>query len=252
MIPPLQPELISAPGLAVVYVPPSWEGEMPPVTKERMCVMVRDMFEPIVAVFPPEASGRAAESTPEDKLMLLLEPALLGKRATVAPTHEWCDPHLFSLAHTMRCGFRVGRPPTPAYLRILAPLVASHLRQHYALGRGLAADRLMRVIAYVDARLDQSIGIDDLARSANLSSYHFSRMFRRSMGMTPHDYITQRRTERAKELLVTSDLLLADIAGRVGYQTQAHFTRAFHEATGTTPLRYRRDQQASRPATSSM
>ncbi|HUP30870.1 MAG TPA: AraC family transcriptional regulator [Usitatibacter sp.] len=243
-----QPEVVSAPGLAAVYIPPSWEGEVPAVIRQRLCVLVREMFEPIVAVFPPESSDRAGEPSPQDKVMLLLEPILVGGRAASVPAHECCDPHLFNLANTIRCGFRVGRPPTPAYLQTLAPVIAGHLQRHYAFGRGIAAKRLLRVVAYVDENLDGQIGVEEMSSVACLSTHHFSRMFRRSMGMTPHDFVTQRRIARARELLATTELPLQDIAGRVGYQTQAHFTRAFGEATGTTPMRYRRDQRGERTA----
>ncbi|HUP30915.1 MAG TPA: helix-turn-helix domain-containing protein, partial [Usitatibacter sp.] len=143
---------------------------------------------------------------------------------------------------------RIGVPSEQLLSWALAPVIAGHLQRHYAFGRGIAAKRLLRVVAYVDENLDGQIGVEEMSSVACLSTHHFSRMFRRSMGMTPHDFVTQRRIARARELLATTQLPLQDIAGRVGYQTQAHFTRAFGEATGTTPMRYRRDQRGEQAA----
>jgi AraC family transcriptional regulator len=82
-----------------------------------------------------------------------------------------------------------------------------------------------------------------------LSQFHFARMFRRSVGRPPHGYLTDLRMERAKQLLRETDLPLAQVAARVGYQTQAHFTGVFHREVGTTPRTYRLVGATSQPST---
>src|SRR5262249_60369278 len=74
-----------------------------------------------------------------------------------------------------------------------------------------------------------------------LSPYHFARRFKESTGLSPHRYIIARRIERAKELLRgEEDLSLGQVAARVGFWDQGHFTRHFKRLVGVTPRRFRR------------
>jgi transcriptional regulator GlxA family with amidase domain len=104
---------------------------------------------------------------------------------------------------------------------------------------GLAPERLQRVLAIIDERLAEPVQVAQLAAAVDLSPFHFARMFKQATGKPPHAYITERRMERARDLLRASDLRLCEVATRVGYQTQAHFTGVFHRQVGVTPRVYR-------------
>ena len=108
---------------------------------------------------------------------------------------------------------------------------------------GLAAHRLQRVLACIETRLPERIQVRELADEIHMSPFHFARMFKLATGHAPHAYITRQRMERARELLAGTDLPLLEVAGRVGYQTQAHFTGVFHRYVGTTPRVYRLQQR---------
>jgi transcriptional regulator GlxA family with amidase domain len=75
-------------------------------------------------------------------------------------------------------------------------------------------------------------------------SIHFVRAFKRSEGVTPHDYLVQCRVRRAQELMTGTDLPLSEIAVACGFSDQSHYTRQFRARVGITPSRYR---QAMRP-----
>ena len=104
---------------------------------------------------------------------------------------------------------------------------------------GLAPHKLQKVLAYIDERLGEPIGVRQLASQVHMSPFHFARRFKQAVGTPPHAYITQVRVERAKRLLATTSLPLIEVATRVGYRTQAHFTGVFHRYVGTTPRAYR-------------
>lgn len=104
---------------------------------------------------------------------------------------------------------------------------------------GLPQDKLKSVLVHIDESLGESLKVRDLAQRVGLSQFHFARMFRRSVGRPPHEYLTDLRMERARRLLRETDLPLAQVATLVGYQTQAHFTGVFHERNGATPRAYR-------------
>lgn len=72
-----------------------------------------------------------------------------------------------------------------------------------------------------------------------MSPYHFVRMFKRWVGLAPHQYVIRRRLERGKELLKGTDLPIAEIALAVGCANQSHFSALFRRATGMTPMSYR-------------
>lgn len=103
---------------------------------------------------------------------------------------------------------------------------------------GLAPHILRRVDDWIDAHLDQTITLDDLAALADLSGYHFHRMFRLSRGIAPHARVTWKRVARARILLRT-DQPIAAIAAACGFSSQSHLTRVFHRHTGWTPAVYR-------------
>ncbi len=100
--------------------------------------------------------------------------------------------------------------------------------------------RMKRVTDHVDAHLSRRITLADMATAAGLTRMHFAAQFRAASGMRPHDFVLQRRIERAQELLRDPELALVDVALSVGFQTQAHFTTVFKRFASQTPHRWRR------------
>ncbi len=92
---------------------------------------------------------------------------------------------------------------------------------------------------FADARYDESIGVDDMARCAGLSRAHFSAEFKRAFGESPHTYLLTRRLERASALLRTTDYSVAYICMAVGLTSVGSFTTSFRRVFGLTPTAYR-------------
>lgn len=105
--------------------------------------------------------------------------------------------------------------------------------------------KLNRVIEFVEARLDQEMSLYDLAKIAELSPFHFSRVFKLTTGETSYHFVCSRRLARAQQLLTESDIALAELALACGFASQSHFTAAFSKAFGTSPGRYRRARARS-------
>jgi transcriptional regulator GlxA family with amidase domain len=108
---------------------------------------------------------------------------------------------------------------------------------------GLSPRALRRVQEYVEAHFSENTDLTTLASVAGLSKPHFAREFRRSTGITPHHYLTQKRVERARDLLAQTSLSLAEISYSVGFADQSHFTRQFHHWLGVTPGQFRWSQR---------
>jgi AraC-like DNA-binding protein len=105
---------------------------------------------------------------------------------------------------------------------------------------GLAPWQLRRVNEFIDANLGADSSIAELAKECRLSSPHFSRAFKRTMGVPPHQWLIKRRIQRVKELLQKPDRSLADIALACGFADQSHLTRAFTQREGCAPGAWRR------------
>jgi len=137
---------------------------------------------------------------------------------------------------------------TRLYGEHLAMTVAMHFVNRYAAnapGRakpvrgGLPMNRMRRVAEHVEAYLEAPLSLGDLARVANMSVFHFARLFKARIGVPPHQYVLRKRIDRAKQLLGDASLTIAEIAVRCGFSHQPHFTKAFHQIAGVTPTDWR-------------
>jgi AraC family transcriptional regulator len=100
---------------------------------------------------------------------------------------------------------------------------------------------LRRIRDRIEAKLDTELSLASLAKDSGYSRAHFLRMFRAATGMTPHQYVLERRLSTAQQLLRQSRMLLADIALKCGFSSQTHMNDVFRKRLGVTPLEYRRN-----------
>ena len=117
---------------------------------------------------------------------------------------------------------------------LLAHLASDRLRGH-----PLTRDRVQIVQAFLRQHLDSQSTVKDLAKLANLSTSHFSAVFKAATGMGVVEYLKRLRNARARELLISSDLSISDIALVVGYNDPFYFSRQFRAINGTTPNQFR-------------
>jgi AraC family transcriptional regulator len=85
-----------------------------------------------------------------------------------------------------------------------------------------------------------------MAQSVEMSPPHFSRMFRKSTGETPHQFVLRNRIDRAKEMLCTPRVRILDVAVACGFKTQQHFARVFRDVCGISPTEYRQEFVSSK------
>ncbi|WP_158542961.1 helix-turn-helix domain-containing protein [Phytoactinopolyspora halophila] len=131
----------------------------------------------------------------------------------------------------------------PMHASTLTQRLVHHLAEHYCLPRARRTTRsgrldrtlVDRLAAFVDDRLAEPLTLDELAAQAALSVYHFARAFKNSTGLAPHEFVTMRRMERAKILLLATRHSVLDIAHMVGFSNINHFRRLFRRYTGFAP-----------------
>ena len=172
-------------------------------------------------------------------------------RLMVLPDLSFCDaPQLAVALHHLASALAgndalaAEAAASEATMAALAPGLPQGQRQPPLKG-GLPPHLRRRIGEYIEAHLDGPLQLEALAAMANLSAFHFQRMFRASHGVSPQNWIQRRRLERAR-MLLRGNMPVIRIATACGFSSQSHLTRVFKTATGTTPAAYRaaiRDRQ---------
>lgn len=101
-------------------------------------------------------------------------------------------------------------------------------------------DSVHKVKEYIAENLNENLTIKDLAESVNMSSSHFSRVFKQQTGFSPYDYILISRINRAKYLLQTTNMTIASVAYEVGFNSESNFIYYFTENEGISPGKFRK------------
>lgn len=132
-------------------------------------------------------------------------------------------------------------------LSTTATLLLNHILQNYSnilwkmptIKGGLAPATLRSLLQWIDEHLHRPLTIADLAEQTHLSDYHFAHMFRHSMQQAPHQYILQRRLNKAHQLLRQQHLSLTEIALQCGFSSASHFSHRFKQEFGIAPSKFK-------------
>ncbi|MFE4263129.1 helix-turn-helix domain-containing protein [Streptomyces sp. NPDC056883] len=108
---------------------------------------------------------------------------------------------------------------------------------------------VQHAVSTIRERFGEPLSLDELARSAMVSKYHFLRMFTRVTGVTPGRFLSAVRLQEAKRLLLSTSLNVADVSVQVGYNSAGSFTRRFTESVGLSPTQYRKLSLSARDET---
>jgi AraC-like DNA-binding protein len=154
------------------------------------------------------------------------------------------DETLRLLAQTLLADLRAGNPEGPLGTEGVARALLCRLllrqQKHLAETAGHPMDRVQ---AHIEAHLQGALSLEQLAEVAGMSLFHFCRVFRGSLSVTPHQYILAQRMERAKRLLwAQRGMSMLEIALNCGFGSSSHFAAQFRRHTGETPLQWQRSR----------
>jgi AraC family transcriptional regulator len=162
------------------------------------------------------------------------------------------DPQIEHTALSLLSELRAGDLGGKIYSESLANMLAVNLlRRHSSLGcssarkleheraSGLPEASLRTALDYVGDNLAADLTLAEIAHEVGMSPYHFSRMFKLSTGLPPHQYVMRQRIERAKALLTNTDLPVGVVAQEVGFASPSHFAQQFRRLVGTSPKSFR-------------
>ncbi len=210
-----------------------------------------------IAIIPAGTDHRCNWNTTARFGILAIEPTLLQNIG-----RDWLNPDRIELIprfmserddliqgifSTLRSELTTGGIGSNLLIDSLKTALAIHLLRNYCTtsaklsghNHGLSAAKLKLVTEYIHDHLDSDLKLIDLSKILNISPYHFLRLFKHSVNVTPHQYILQQRIDRAKYLLQSTCLDLDEIALRVGFCDRSHLNRCFKNSTGQTPSQWR-------------
>jgi AraC family transcriptional regulator len=158
------------------------------------------------------------------------------------------DSELETLSWAVKREMEAGYPSGRFYLQGLTLAVASRLiARHSSVTKprverveGLSGHRLKQVLAFIEEQLAEDLSVGQIASVAGVSPSHANILFRKTMGMPMHQYVIQRRVERAKALLTDDRLSMAEIAQAAGFAHQSHMARHMRRVLGVAPLAMKR------------
>lgn len=172
-----------------------------------------------------------------------------GGGVSLVPRFAIVDPLLEQLAITVVNALRDGNVEDRLYVESIAQLIGVHLaRAHSSRSRpkpaaapdGLSRVRIRRLLEYIEQHLNDDLSLQTMAGEINLSPLYLSHAFRSMMGQSPHQYVVERRVERAKQLLADTATPIAEIALAAGFSSQSHLSNWFRRIVGVSPAVYRR------------
>ena len=180
-----------------------------------------------------------------------------AERIQVSDAHAVKDAILHRLILELRHSLDTPRAMDRLYVESAARKLAAQVLRHHSVldfggtfglrprtsRGGLPPSRIRRIEDFVTAHLGSRVdrlGLDALAAEAELSAYHFARLFTQSMGESPHAYVLRRRVEKAMALLRETSKSIIEVGLEVGFTNHSHFTMQFRKIVGSTPSAYRR------------
>lgn len=206
-----------------------------------------------IAIIPAGIAHRCNWNGTVEFTILAIEPALLQQvgqdfvhpdRIELMPRFmDQSDDLIQAICLTLREELKSSKIGGGLLIDSLKTTLAIHLLRNYCTVQlklanyptGLSQSRLQQVREYIHEHLHQDLKLVELSAIVQLSPYHFLRLFKQQMGITPHQYILQCRIEKAQFLLQHTELSVAEIATRTGFCDQSHLTRCFKRLVGVTP-----------------
>jgi AraC family transcriptional regulator len=187
-------------------------------------------------------------------LYLALDPVFVSQTAEALEVYpdrvelveqhgDTTDPAILHLALALRAGVQGAGAGDRMYGESLSTALTVRMLREYGgiavdlqhADRGLSREKLMRAIEYIQDQLHTGLTVSGIARSVNMSPYHFTRLFKTSTGQSPYRYVIEARARKAKELLASGKLSIAEVAYDVGFADQSHLTRHLKQLLGVTP-----------------
>jgi AraC family transcriptional regulator len=211
-----------------------------------------------VQLVPPQCPFIGIRGAEMDATQLYLRPEFLSQiahesvnpeRVEIDPAyiHPKIDPLIWQISLSLTTVLQTAPQNSAFYADSMATALAAHLLQFYTTRQhtlreysdGLSSAKLNQAIDYINEHLGEDLSLTKIAAQVDMSQFYFCRLFKQSVGITPHKYLLQQRVERSKSLLRQRELTIFDIAADCGFANPSHFAKCFRQHTGVSPQQFR-------------
>jgi AraC family transcriptional regulator len=212
------------------------QASIVPVGRQYSAYWTEELEDLGIQLDPDFVARRARELVQTDRIEMVAD-------------CEIGDPLVHQIGRSLAAEIDAGAPGGSIYAESLVNTLVAHMLRHYSsagerfqhhLG-GLPKHKLRRVTEFIEENLEQDLSLAEIADIADLSPFHFARAFKQATGSTPIQFLTRRRIDLAKRLLVESELPIVEVGLRAGFKNQSHFTTLFRKITAMTPKAYRNE-----------
>ena len=206
-------------------------------------------------IIPANTSHQAVWDHQGSALVIAIEPTVFAQsihevvdpdQIELLPHFATLDPLVYQIGVALKSALTRHSHSSRLYAETLIKTLILHLLEHYSVpcnsfkcveGK-LPQYKLQQIINYISAYLDRDLSLKELGDVVQMSPCYFSRLFKKTTGITPRQYIIRHRIEKAKILLQQGKISIAEVAKEVGFVDQSHLHRHFKRLIGITPKSY--------------
>lgn len=245
--PPGRISLEGAPGSVLMF-------NMSPVQGLRQVrdgrSFVSDMLHGEMTLMPRGVPSQWSWNSSCDRLDVIVLPHAFGDGSNldVVDRFVFRDPKMEAVCRRLYMELGLGCMAERLYVESQVTKLAVLLLQRHSTASqrstippssGLTRIQARRILDYIESNLSRHLTLSELARTIDLSLHHFARMFKRTIGAAPHQYVLERRVEHAKRMMRAANARLVEVSLLAGFSSQSHFTSTFHRMVGATPAEFR-------------
>lgn len=208
------------------------------------------------SIFPANLPYKLSWHENSEFTLCYLEPSFLAQIAyeSVNPERveltleiKRSDLLIYQIGFALKQNLEIDGVSSRFYADSMSTALSAHLLKHYSTRKhdfrdyddGLSKQKLRQAVEYIHEHLGENLSLSAIASELHMSQYYFCRLFKRSTGVTPHQYLIQQRIEQAKQLLKRPELTVTAVALKCGFSNQSHLAKQFRKHTGMTPNRFR-------------